>query len=151
MTLTSADAALYRALNSFVEPVVRAGLGSPCVISPAGLIVLETRGRESGLPRRVTLVGMLIGGYVVAGTFRVGRSQWLRNVRHTPDVRYWLGGQEREARAYVVMPGDDALDAGGDGVDWLLEALRAPAVALGAAFVVLARALPIPRSHEPRS
>ena len=137
MTLTSADAALYRALNSFVEPVVRAGLGSPCVISPAGLIVLETRGRESGLPRRVTLVGMLIGGYVVAGTFRVGRSQWLRNVRHTPDVRYWLGGQEREARAYVVMPGDDAPDVELESARLVAQALRIPAATLGAAFVVL--------------
>jgi hypothetical protein len=137
MTLTSADAALYRALNSFVEPVVRAGLGSPCVISPAGLIVLETRGRESGLPRRVTLVGMLIGGYVVAGTFRVGRSQWLRNVRHTPDVRYWLGGQEREARAYVVMPGDDVPDVELESARLVAQALRIPAATLGAAFVVL--------------
>jgi hypothetical protein len=137
MTLTSADAALYRALNSFVEPVVRAGLGSPCVISPAGLIVLETRGRESGLPRRVTLVGMLIGGYVVAGTFRVGRSQWLRNVRHTPDVRYWLGGQEHEARAYVVMPGDDVPDVELESARLVAQALRIPAATLGAAFVVL--------------
>lgn len=137
MTLISADAALYRALNSFVEPVVRAGLGSPCVISPAGLIVLETRGRESGLPRRVTLVGMLIGGCVVAGTFRVGRSQWLRNVRHTPDVRYWLGGQEREARAYVVMPGDDARDVELESARLVAQALRIPAATLGVAFVVL--------------
>jgi hypothetical protein len=137
MALTAAEAALYRALNRVVEPAVRAGIGSPCVFAPAGLIVLETRGQSSGLARAVPLFAMLVDGHAVASTLRVRTSQWLRNAQQCPEVRYWLGGRVHEARAHVVMPGDDAPAMGDDGVNWLLEALRAPAAALGAAFVVL--------------
>ncbi len=125
-------------LNAVVEPAVRAGLGSPCLIAPAGLIVLEVKGRKTGLTRRVPLFAMLAGSHVVAGTVRVERSQWLRNVRRSPKVRYWLGGRVHEAHAHVVMPDGDALETGDAGVRRLLEALRVPAAALGAAFVVLA-------------
>ena len=140
MTTTAAEAAFYRALNSVVEPVVRAGIGSPCGVSPAGLIVLQTRGLRSGLPRSVPLFAMLIGGYTVAATMRVQRSRWLQNVRHCPDVRYWLGGQVRDARAFVVMPGEDPPDVDEPRARQLAEALRIPAAMAGAAFVILAPA-----------
>ena len=46
----SIEREFFRTLNRVVEPLVRAGVGSPRIV-PGGLIVLETAGRKSG--RRV--------------------------------------------------------------------------------------------------
>ncbi|MGH7334739.1 MAG: nitroreductase/quinone reductase family protein [Candidatus Rokuibacteriota bacterium] len=90
-------------LNRLVEPLVRAGIGSPGPW-PTGAIVLETRGRTSGRTLRVPLLATLIGDLVLVGTIR-RRSQWTQNVAHTPRVRYWMHGRPREAAAVVVGPG----------------------------------------------
>ena len=134
--VNSLEVSFFRAINSVVEPLARAGVGSPGLI-PTGLVVLETSGRKSGLPRRVPLVAMLSAGHVVVGTVRVRNSQWLRNVLHTPDVRYWLGGQPYHARAVVVMPGADLPDMDEPSARCIAAALGAPATAVGAAFVIL--------------
>src|SRR5712692_8484496 len=97
------ESRLFDALNRVVEPAVRAGFGSPG-LAPTGLIVLETTGRRSGFSRRVPLIGTLVGRYVVVGTARAVRSQWLRNASRDPNVRYWLFGQPRRARAVVITP-----------------------------------------------
>lgn len=138
MTLTPAEDALYRALNTVLEPMVRAGIGSPCAFSPAGLIVLEVRGRKTGLPRRVPLFAMTAGEHVVAATVRVGTSQWLRNVRRSPHVRYWLGGRVHDAHAWVVTPEGEAPAPEAGDTRQLADALMPAATALRAAFVVLA-------------
>ena len=95
------EAQLLRTLNQFVEPMVRAGYGSPC-ITGTGLIVLETRGSRSGLPHRVPVFATLIDDYLLVATLRGERSQWMRNVRITPEVRYWLGGRVRQATALAL-------------------------------------------------
>lgn len=93
----------FRRLNSVVEPAVRKGFGSPSIL-PGGLIVLETTGFKSGLKRRTPLLATRLGRHVFVSTFRADRSFWIRNLREQPRTRYYLGGREREARAFVVMP-----------------------------------------------
>jgi deazaflavin-dependent oxidoreductase (nitroreductase family) len=97
----SRDVEFFRMLNRVVEPMVRAGFGSPRVV-PGGLIVLETKGRKSGRRLRTPLAATRIQGHVVIGTFRGGRSQWIKNLEATPAARYWLAGCPREARAFVM-------------------------------------------------
>jgi len=94
----------FRALNHVAEPLVRAGFGSPRIV-PAGFIVLETHGRRSERLRRTPLAATRIGPYVLVGTFRGSRSQWVRNLAAEPRTRFWLGGKVREARAFVMYDG----------------------------------------------
>ncbi len=93
----------FRMLNRVVEPAVRKGVGSPRFL-PGGLIVLETVGFKTGAKRRTPLVATRLGKYVFVSTFRADRSFWIRNLRKQPRVSYFLGGRERSAKAFVVMP-----------------------------------------------
>lgn len=102
-TATGLEAQFFRKLNGFVEPAVRAGLGSPG-IWPTGLVVLESTGRRSGRTYRVPVAATVLGHMVIASTVRGERSQWLKNLSVTPAVRYWLAGREREAVAIVFSP-----------------------------------------------
>jgi len=94
----------FRTLNRVVEPVVRAGIGSPR-IAPGGFIVLETRGRKTGKLRRQPLAATRMGRYVLVATLRGDRSQWVRNLAAQPRTRYWLGGRARPTRAFVMHRG----------------------------------------------
>jgi len=98
--LATVEAEFFRTLNLLVEPAVRAGCGFP-VFGLTGLIALETKGRRTGLPHSIPVLATLVGDHVLVGTVRGNRSQWFENVRVNPDVRYWLRGQAREARALV--------------------------------------------------
>ena len=100
----SVEVDFFRTLNRVVEPIVRVGFGSPR-IAPTGLIVLETRGRKTGKARRSPLAATRIGSYILVGTFRGNRSQWVRNLAAEPRTRFWLGGRAREARAFVMHQG----------------------------------------------
>jgi F420H(2)-dependent quinone reductase len=121
------ESALFNALNSVIEPAVRAGCGSPGVV-PAGIVVLETKGRVSGESRRVPLLAAAFGDTIVVSTVRGRRSQWMANARADGDVRYWLHGRERRGRA-VVIAADDALpDLEQPVARKLSRALRAAAV-----------------------
>ena len=100
----SVEVRFFRALNRVVEPLVRAGVGSPRIV-PGGFIVLETRGRKSGRVHRTPLAATRLGGYVLVGTFRGRRSQWVLNLAASPRTRFWLGGRRREARAFVLHEG----------------------------------------------
>jgi hypothetical protein len=96
----------FRALNAFVEPAVRAGLGAPGFV-PYGLVVLEITGRTSGRTYRTPLLASLVDGCLIVGTFR-RRSQWVQNVRAQPSITGWLHGREFRGHAYVLTPGDAA-------------------------------------------
>ena len=100
----SFEVEFLRTLNRVVEPIVRVGFGSPR-IAPTGLIVLETRGRKTGQRRRMPLAAARIGHHVLLATFRGNRSQWVRNLAAEPRTRFWLGGTERQARAFVMHAG----------------------------------------------
>ena len=97
------EAGFFRTLNLLVEPAVRAGCGFPA-FGLTGLIALETKGRRTGLPHSIPVLATLVGDYVLIGTVRGNRSQWIENVRANPDVRYWLRGRLREATTLVFTP-----------------------------------------------
>ena len=94
----------FRMLNRVVEPLVRAGVGSPR-IAPGGFIVLESKGRKSGLLRRPPLAATRMGNHVVVGTFRAGRSEWIKNLAARPRTHYWIGGKRQPAKAFVMIDG----------------------------------------------
>jgi deazaflavin-dependent oxidoreductase (nitroreductase family) len=100
----SLEREFFRKLNAVVEPAVRFGVGSPR-LAPAGLIVLESTGFKSGQKRRTPLTAVKLGPYVIVSTVRGERSFWVKNLRKRPRVRYWRGGREHEARAFVLAPG----------------------------------------------
>ncbi len=100
----SIEREFFRTLNRVIEPLVRAGIGSPR-LAPGGLIVLETKGRKSGRLYRTPLVATRVGKYVLVATARGARSKWVLNAAAEPKVRFWLGGRAREARAFVIHEG----------------------------------------------
>jgi hypothetical protein len=95
---------LFRAVNALVEPAVRRGVGSPR-FTPLSLIVLESTGFKSGARRRTPLWSCLAGRYRIVSTARGDRSFWVRNLQARSQVRYFVGGRAREARAIVIAPG----------------------------------------------
>ncbi len=99
-----AEAEFFRTLNALVELAVRAGCAAPGLL-PTGMVVLETTGAKSGLPRRVPLLATILEGCLFVGTARGDRSQWLRNLRAEPRVRYWLAGREHRGAALVFAEG----------------------------------------------
>jgi hypothetical protein len=60
---------------------------------------------------------MQLRDHVVVSTFRGDRSQWVKNAQANPEVRYWLRGRPRQARAVVLSP---------NGKDPDLQSLPAP-------------------------
>jgi len=103
-TRRSLEVEFFRMLNRIVEPVVRAGVGSPRMV-PSGFIVLETVGRKTGKVRRSPLAATRLGKYVIVATFRGDRSQWVFNLAAQPRTKYWIGGKRRDARAFVMVEG----------------------------------------------
>jgi deazaflavin-dependent oxidoreductase (nitroreductase family) len=97
-------AEFFATLNALVEPAVRAGCASPGLL-PTGLVLLETTGAKSGQPRRVPLLATVLEGCLFVGTACGDRSQWLRNLRAEPRVRYWLAGHEHRGAALVFAEG----------------------------------------------
>ena len=97
----------FSGLNSVVEPYLRAGFGTPGPCAN-GIVLLETTGRKSGRTINVPLMAVSFGDIVVVSTVRARRSQWIRNVVANPEVRYWLHGRARKARACVIGDGERA-------------------------------------------
>ena len=97
----SVEVEFFRFLNRWLEPQIRAGLGSPRLV-PGGLIVLETHGRSTGRRARVPLVATRLEGHVLVATFRASRSQWAKNLAANPETRFWMNGKPRQTTAYVL-------------------------------------------------
>jgi len=99
--MRTVEVEFFRMLNRVVEPRVRAGFGSPCLV-PGGFIVLETRGRKTGRLSRTPLAATRILNHVIVGTFRGERSQWMRNLVAEPDTQLWIGGRARPVHGFVL-------------------------------------------------
>jgi deazaflavin-dependent oxidoreductase (nitroreductase family) len=90
----------FRALNSVVQPAVKAGIGNPFPIG-AGAVVLETTGRKSGLVRFVPVLATRVGDVLTVSTVR-DDSQWLANIEADENVAVWLQGHRHGATATVT-------------------------------------------------
>jgi deazaflavin-dependent oxidoreductase (nitroreductase family) len=137
--LVRAESELFRALNALVEPAVRAGCGAPGLL-PTGMVVLETTGVKSGQPRRVPLLATLFDGCVFVSTVRGARSQWVKNLRACPELRYWVAGREHRGLARVFAPGTPFPATGGlpAFARAAVENLLLPAALFGWTFAVIA-------------
>ncbi len=96
-------AQLFRLLNTFVAPMVKAGAGNPLPIG-GGSVVVETIGRVSGQLREVPLLSMRLGDHILVSTVR-DDSQWLRNLEADDRSAVWLFGRRRTARAVSIERG----------------------------------------------
>ncbi len=132
------EAGFYRTLNLLVEPAVRAGCGFPA-FGLTGLIALETKGRRTGLTYSTPVLATLFGDHVLVGTIRGNRSQWFENVRVNPDVRYWLLGWVREARALVFTPDESPPESQSlpPLVRYMATSLHSTVGGLGVTFAIL--------------
>jgi len=87
-----------------VNPVVRAAarLGLPL----PGVVILETRGRRSGKPRRIPVGRALEGDtlWIVAEHGR--RASYVRNIEADPRVRVRVGRRWRAGTARVLADDD---------------------------------------------
>lgn len=124
-SLTSLERNLFRSVNALVEPAVRRGVASSCLL-PVSMIVLESTGFKSGSPRRTPLWSLGVGPYRVIGTVRGERSFWVKNLQKRQQVRYFIGGRARSATALVVAPGhsDQVSETSPALLRWLLGRLR---------------------------
>ena len=137
METSSIEREFFRLLNRLIEPRIRAGWGSPRLV-PGGVIVLETKGRRTGRKHRTPLAAIRLQGHTVVSTFRGRRSDWVKNAAANAQVRYWLRGRPRAARAFVLAPGQRACAAGTlpATIRWLVPFL-VPYTHAGWAFAVL--------------
>jgi len=130
------EAAFYRGVNQVIEPLVRAGIGSPG-LWPTGAIVIETIGRNSGRNYNVPLLAARIGDLLVVSTIR-RRSQWLKNIAANPNVRYWMNGNLREATAIIISVERTALpDDVPSSMSCLIAALQSQSRLFGSSFAIL--------------
>jgi deazaflavin-dependent oxidoreductase (nitroreductase family) len=89
-----------RLVNPLVRAAARAGLPLPMVV------ILETRGRRSGKPRRIP-VGKALDGdtlWIVAEHGR--RSSYVRNIQADPRVRVRVGRRWRTGSGQVLLDDD---------------------------------------------
>lgn len=137
-TLRALETGFLSTLNAFVEPLARAGCGSPG-ITPTGLILLETTGRRSGHPHRTPVFALLVDGFLLVGTARGDRAHWVTNARANPAVRYWLCGRAHQAQALVFT--SDTWPAEAEGLPPLMRSIAAAiygaVAAAGGAFALL--------------
>lgn len=98
--LDASSKAGFRALNTFVRPLLKLGAGSPWLVG-TGLVVLETTGRTTGQMREVPLLATRVGDQVYVSTVR-RRSQWVRNLEATPEAFVWLSGRRRSVTATEI-------------------------------------------------
>jgi deazaflavin-dependent oxidoreductase (nitroreductase family) len=89
-----------RLLNPVVNAAARAGLPTPSVV------ILETRGRRSGQPRRVPVGKALEGDTLWVVAEHGLRAGYVRNIQADPRVRVRVGRRWRSGTARVLW-GDD--------------------------------------------
>ncbi len=71
-----------------------------------GQAVIETTGRRTGLPRRTPVGGRIIGGNFWLVADHGLRSNYVRNIQASPQVRVRIGGRWHAGTAHL-LPDDD--------------------------------------------
>ena len=87
-------------LNPLVNAAARAGLPTPSVV------ILETTGRRSGMPRRVPVTRMLDGDTLWIVTEHGRSAAYVRNIEANPRVRVRVGRRWRPGIARVLYDED---------------------------------------------
>jgi F420H(2)-dependent quinone reductase len=83
--------------NQIAEAIVRAGIGGPCCVG-LGLVIVETKGRKTGVERCVPVLANRVGNSLFVSTVREN-SQWVRNLKADPNPHVLLN---RESRSVTV-------------------------------------------------
>lgn len=82
------------------------------VINPVGrqlpVTMIETTGRQSGLPRRTAVGGRVVDNQFWMVSEHGDHSDYVRNIKANPSVRVRVGGRWRNGTAHL-LPDDDAL------------------------------------------
>lgn len=107
--LAPAPSRALRVRNNRVDALWQRAFGRSLssIVSGLPMLLLTTRGRNSGRPRTVALAYAEIDGayVVVGGDHGAPRDpQWVRNVAACPDVAIEIGRRRCEARATRVDP-----------------------------------------------
>lgn len=95
----------WRAVTGFqryvLNPITR-----PLAGYMPGLVLLETKGRRSGVMRRTPVGGHLDGDTLWVVAEHGGRAGYVRNIEAEPGVRVRIGGRWRDGRAKVLADDD---------------------------------------------
>ena len=71
-----------------------------------GQAVIETTGRRTGLPRRTPVGGKIIDGSFWLVADHGLRSQYVRNIQASPQVRLRIGGRWQAGTAHILADDD---------------------------------------------
>jgi deazaflavin-dependent oxidoreductase (nitroreductase family) len=85
-----------KVFNRLVLAAARVGLPLP------GVVILETTGRKSGMPRRVPVTRLLEGDTLWIVTEHGHRAAYVRNIKANPQVRVRAGRRWRTGTAQVL-------------------------------------------------
>src|SRR5262245_39925130 len=86
-------------------------MGLADLVSVLPLMILTTRGRKSGLPRRAVIEFRRHGRKIYAISAWGERPQWVQNIAHDPCVTIQRGKRTFTAQAHLVDDPSEALRA----------------------------------------
>ena len=121
----SLEKRFFRTLNTYLEPLISTGFGSPG-LTPVGAVVLETTGRKSGRTYKTPVLASEFATLLLVSTVR-SRSQWIKNLAATPQTEVWIRGETVPVTAYVIGPRlshSEEIPAPSPIVEFLIKRLR---------------------------
>jgi deazaflavin-dependent oxidoreductase (nitroreductase family) len=136
----SLEKSFFRTLNTYLEPLISTGFGSPG-LKPVGAVVLETTGRKSGRTYKTPVLASEFATLLLVSTVR-SRSQWIKNLAATPQTIVWVRGESVPVTAYVVGPRlspSEEIPPPSPIVKFLINRLRRWSKLAGANFAILDR------------
>ena len=89
-----------KVFNRLVLAATQAGFPTP------GVVILETTGRRSGMPRRVPVTRLLEGNTLWIVTEHGRKAAYVRNIEADPHVRVRVGRRWRSGTAHVLAEDD---------------------------------------------
>ncbi len=91
-------------INQIVESFVRAGVGGPCRLG-SGVVIIETKGRRSGLRRDIPVLAQRFGDTLFVSTIRKN-SQWIRNLQADVAPTVFVDRRSRPVKVTSRQLGD---------------------------------------------